>query len=112
MLKIDQFQTELLSLAQVAKKLGKLSGNGKVSPATVYRWVVSGLKAPNGQCVRLCAIRVGRTFATSKECVREFLAAMTSVAPEVPVAIPRSPAQRNRESTTATRKLDGMKVGI
>lgn len=49
----------------------------KVTPKTLTRWATDGLQGPDGQVVRLEAIRVGSRLATSEPALRRFFAALT-----------------------------------
>jgi hypothetical protein len=102
---VINFATEtLISLSQAAQLIpGR--GNRKVSPNTVWRWTRDGCRAPDGTTVKLESLRIGGRFCTSREAVARFVAATTGPV-EVPPAAPiRTPAQRNRGSERAARKL-------
>jgi hypothetical protein len=90
-------------------------GGGRLNLSTLWRWALKGLRAKDGQLVKLRAIRVGETLCTSEQWLREFFDALTAhdpaLATEVlPAPTIRTPGQRRRASEKASRQLD--KVGI
>lgn len=65
---IDPFNNdELLSLAEVSAMLPTLNGR-KIHTATLSRWIHKGVRG-----VRLDAIRIGNTFATTRDAVQAFI---------------------------------------
>lgn len=106
---IDFATNPPISPSQAARKLGRLRADKPVSPVTVFRWCSQGLLV-NGRRIKLAGFRVGRTWATTESALQDFLDALNSNSETEPT--PRSPAQRRRESSNASRKLDAMKVGV
>jgi hypothetical protein len=79
--------------------------NGKATAlSTVLRWILRGAKAPDGQTVRLEAIRLGGRWMTSKAALQRFAERLTPQLEPTPVV--RSPAARGRASERAGRELD------
>jgi hypothetical protein len=98
-----------ISLAVTARRLPPLRGGRPVSPATVCRWILHGIRARDGRRVRLEAARVGGAWMTSVEALERFLAALSAVPGDMAVA-PRTPTQRRRASERAAEQLAA--VGI
>lgn len=106
-LSIDPFQTKLLSLKQAAEKLGSLTRGRPVAAATLWRWINEGIKTRSLKTVRLRAIRVGRSYATTADAVNEFLAAVnddSSAAAAAP-AETRPEKKPSRSSSRARKEL-------
>jgi hypothetical protein len=45
--------------------------------SSVYRWVLRGIPGPDGQRIRLEAVRCGRAWITSREALSRFSARLT-----------------------------------
>ena len=96
---------EGLGLAAAGRMFPAFRGEGVVGPSTTYRWVAVGTKAANGMVVRLEAARVGGRWLTSRSAVTRFVAALTEAANPIPPSAPRTPAQRQKSSEAAGRRL-------
>lgn len=69
---IDVFGEEMVTMSQAAKRLPRPRGTKSISPSTMWRWTNAGLKAEDGQIVRLETVRIGGTRCTSIEALRRF----------------------------------------
>jgi hypothetical protein len=105
-----QSTENLLSLAAAAKRCPPLRNGRPVSPSTLFRWIVSGIRGPNGERVRLDRAKFGRSWVTSSEAIIRFMAATTPNHVADTVAV-RSPAEINRSHCNAAAALDTMGVG-
>jgi hypothetical protein len=108
---IDLTKEHLLSLAQAAK----LQPNGRrdrpMSLSCVFRWVLHGVRGPDGKVIRLEALRLGGRWLTSREALQRFAEAQTPCldgAHDSPA--PRPPSTRQRASERAAAELG--KAGI
>jgi hypothetical protein len=73
---------------------------------SVYRWVLRGLPGPDGQRVRLEAVRVGRAWITSREALARFAERLTPPLGEDDLPpTPRSRSARRRASERAAAAL-------
>jgi hypothetical protein len=108
---IDRLTAEvLLSLAEVARRLGHLRGKRPVHPSTISRWVTSGRRLSGGRTVRLEAIRVGGQWVTSWPAVQRYLAEQqrpVEAAGPAPAPV-RSAGQRRRAGEAAASELERM----
>lgn len=68
---IDPFLEEVISLSHATRRLPKPRGKA-VHPSTLWRWALSGLKAPDGQTVQLEVMKMGGQTCTSVEALRRF----------------------------------------
>jgi hypothetical protein len=101
----------LIGLASAARQMGEGRGGRPVHQRTVLRWVLRGARTPNGDRVRLEAIRIGASWRTSREAIARFVAALTPGMSDHPVpAMPRTPGQRQRAAALAGRQLAEMGV--
>lgn len=100
-----------LSFTQAAKLLPPGRNGKPVNPATVWRWCSEGVKAPDGQRVRLEAARVGCRWATSKPALERFLAALNPEmsSPAVEPGRART-AARERQVAQATAELNALGI--
>jgi hypothetical protein len=85
-----------LSLSQAAKRLPAGRNGAPVSLACVLRWVLDGARAPDGQKVRLEAVRIGGRWITSIEALARFAEALTPRTADGP-APTRTPRQQRAE---------------
>jgi hypothetical protein len=68
---IDPLDPDVMPLAQAARALPPLRSGRPVNPATLWRWAAHGLRG-----VRLEIVRIGGTACTSRQALRQFLAAV------------------------------------
>ncbi|MDZ4689521.1 MAG: DUF1580 domain-containing protein [Planctomycetaceae bacterium] len=55
---------------------------GRPSVPTVWRWILSGVKGPNGERIELRSFKVAGKRFVNRDAVREFIAAWNADAPE------------------------------
>jgi hypothetical protein len=96
---------ELLSLAQAARRLPPGRGERPVSLGCVLRWVLEGAPGPDGQRVRLEAVRVGGRWITSVEALARFAERLTPRLDDAPAPAPRTPRRRERAMERAQERL-------
>ena len=95
-----------LSLSQAASRYPGSRGASRLHPATLTRHILRGVRALDGQNIRLEAERLGCRWFTSEAALARFAAALAAdPKPETP---PRSPAERQRAAEAAGRKLQEM----
>ena len=95
-----------LRLSEAGRLFPAHRGKGSINPSTIFRWVVQGVKTPDGHIVRLAAIRAGARWLTARGAVSRFCAALTAASVPTPTAPPpRTPAERSRASQRATKQL-------
>jgi hypothetical protein len=94
-----------ISLTRVAAILPRGRGGARPNPATIWRWVVQGIKLPGGGRLYLEAVRMSGRWVTSKKALARFLDAQTPALGEGTLPAPRSPAARRAESERAEKEL-------
>ena len=62
----------MVTMNEAAKRLPRPRGAKPVSRSTLWRWTYSGLKAKDGQIIRLDTVRIGGAVYTSIEAMRSF----------------------------------------
>lgn len=67
---IDLQTEKLLDLKQVPSHIPPHRAGKKVHPSTILRWVLDGVRAPQGARVRLEASRCGGRWVTSIEALQ------------------------------------------
>jgi hypothetical protein len=107
---IDLKTESTTSLAQAARLLPPGRRGRPVSLSCVLRWVLSGVRLPSGEIVRLEAIRLGGRWLTSVEALERFADRQTPQFDARTATISRSASKRQRASERATKELE--KVGI
>jgi hypothetical protein len=96
-------EAPLITLAQAAARYPGHRGAVRLHPATITRWILRGVRALDGQRVRLEAVRVGCRWLTSEAALARFAAALAMSCDPTP---PRSPAARNKAAEAAARELE------
>jgi hypothetical protein len=99
-----------IPLAEAAKLIPPARQGKRTHLSTLLRWILRGSRNPEGEVVRLEAVRIGGRWMTSREALQRFAERLTARldAPE-PVP-PRTPTQRRRASERAARELG--RIGI
>jgi hypothetical protein len=100
----------LLSLNQAARRLPPGRRNRPVSLSCVLRWVLDGVPGPNGDRVKLEALRLGGRWVTSLEALGRFAEQLTPRFGDIPLPIGRTPKQRERAAARAERKLSALGI--
>ena len=97
---------DLLTLADIARRIPGARGARRLHPATITRWILKGAKATDGTVVRLRATRVGHRWLVRAAHLDEFFAALAPAAGAPPATPPvRTPAARQRASELANSML-------
>jgi hypothetical protein len=106
---IDLANETLLGLAAAGRRL-PAAGGKPVHPSTVFRWVTTGVRGPDGSRVRLNGVRVGGRWMTSVEALDRFACALTPSFDIEPAAAPRTSQQRVRASDRAALELEKLDI--
>src|SRR5262245_50782224 len=106
---IDLTTETAIGLSDAARRYPPLRGGRPVNPATILRWITDAIRARDGRCVRLEAVRVGGRWLTSVEALARFTESLSAVPAADPAPV-RTPAQRLRASERAAAELE--RVGI
>src|SRR5262249_27429496 len=89
-------------LSAAARELPPLRAGRPVSPATLTRWIISGVALPGGGRLRLEAVRIGNTWLTSREALARFLERQTAAALGGPMSATPTPGH----GLAVERRLD------
>jgi hypothetical protein len=96
-------------LSENKLRIGELEPIADAGFASIWRWITKGLPAPDGQRVRLEAIRVGGKWVTSREAFERFCEALTPrFADSRPP--PPTPSERSHASDRAEKKLEAFGI--
>jgi hypothetical protein len=90
--------------SQAGKRLPPFRKGRPVSSSTIIRWIVGGVRGPDGQVVRLEAVRLGGRWVTDCSALRRFAERLTPLLPSTPSQ--RSVAARRRDDERAARELE------
>jgi hypothetical protein len=83
---INALTEKLRSFAEAASRLPALRGGKAVNPSTVWRWTTRGVRARNGELIRLECLKVGGTCCTSDEALLRFFRALSDGTARLPAA--------------------------
>jgi hypothetical protein len=103
---IDLATESPIPLAAAAKLVPPARSGKRTHLSTILRWILTGAKAPDGQRVRLEAIRLGGRWMTTREALQRFTERLTprldgGAAPSAP----RTESRRRRASERAAEEL-------
>ena len=96
---------QLRKLSAYQNKVPGHRANARLHLSTLIRWVVTGVKVPDGSRLRLRAVRAGSRWLTTDEWFAEYLDALTAAHAVVPTQPTRSPAVRNAATAQAGEEL-------
>jgi len=109
-LPVDIRSEQLLSLPQAARRFPPYRLDAPVNPSTVWRWILQGVRLPDGSRVKLEAIRLAGRWLTSVEAIERFIAAQTPALHSDSAPRPRTTTQRQRAAARAGKKLEAMGI--
>jgi hypothetical protein len=107
---IDLSNETILALSNAAKNLPPGRKNRPVSFQCVLRWVLNGARAPDGQLVKLEALRLGGRWVTSKEALQRFAEALTPTFAGSPASPTDTPRQRRKAAEKVERELEELGI--
>jgi hypothetical protein len=94
-------------LTQAARRIPSVRQGKRTTLSCILRWVLKGVRGPDGQRIKLEAARLAGKWITSAAAVRRFVAAQTPRDSDMPVA-PRTPRQALRAAEQAGKRLAAM----
>jgi hypothetical protein len=98
------------TLSQLSKLFPPARRGKPVSLGCILRWVLSGVKLPNGQVVRLEAARCSGRWLSTPSAIQRFLETQTPNFNSTPTPSHRTATQRQRASDRASRKLEALGI--
>jgi hypothetical protein len=90
-----------LKLSEIGDHLPPGRRGKRLSLSAALRWVLDGVRLPDGRRVRLEAVRVSGKWISSLEALERFAAAQTPPLGNTPAPATRTPATRRRASERA-----------
>jgi hypothetical protein len=106
---IDISTESILSLREAAKLLPSSRLGRPCSFQCILRWILNGTKSPDGQIVKLEALRLGGRWITSREALQRFAEALTPPTTDNSVST-RTPKHCRRAADRAEQQLE--RLGI
>jgi hypothetical protein len=98
----------LLSISMAAKLVPPFRGR-VARPSTIFRWLTTGVKLPDGSVLKLQGIRLASRWLTSKEAVARFLSIQNSAFnPDATPLPPATATQRERAAKRAGELLESI----
>ena len=89
--------------SRAAKKVPALREGRPVASSTIIRWIVDGCVGPDGEVVRLEAVRLGARWVTDEDALQRFVERLTPKAESR--TAPRPPTSRRNADERADRAL-------
>jgi hypothetical protein len=103
---IDIRNETLIGLKAAARMLPPGRCGRPVTVSCMFRWIVDGVRLPNGAVCRLAGVRMGGRWLTSVEALQRFAEAQTPRLDAEKPPTPRSPARREQANARAARTLE------
>ena len=98
------------TLARASRRCPPTRQGKPVTPSCLVRWILSGVRGPDGHCVKLEAARLAGRWVTTPGAIRRFVAAQTPHRGAEAAPAARPPGRRQRASEAAALELE--KAGI
>jgi hypothetical protein len=108
----DILNETIVSIHEAAAVFPGRRPGKKLNFRTLWRWIIKGIHAADGQIVRLEAVRLGARWVTSREAIARFSARLTPTTTEITGSAGnmRTPTQRQLDGRVAAKELE--KMGI
>ena len=97
-------------LVRAARRIPSSRQGKPVTLSCLLRWVLSGVRGPGGQRIKLEAARLANRWITTPGALRRFVEAQTPHLAAEGAPSPRSPARRQKASERAARELDNLGI--
>jgi hypothetical protein len=97
---IDISSEKILPLREAAKLVPSARLGRPCTFQCILRWVLNGTRAPDGQNVKLDALRLGGRWITSREALQRFAESLT------PQASPPKPTKTTKQRQRAADKAE------
>jgi hypothetical protein len=98
------------NLNQAAKLFPPFREERRVNASTIFRWIVEGVRRPDGTRLRLEGARVGGRWLTSTQAIERFMRAQTPHLGAAERPRERTQRQRERAAERAGKQLE--RIGI
>jgi hypothetical protein len=98
-------------LPVIARQIRSMRGDKPLHPATLSRWILTGVRLRSGETLRLNARRLPGGWQVSREAVEQFIERLTADRCGAPAPAPAErPVARRRDVERAEAELD--RIGI
>jgi hypothetical protein len=102
----DLLTENLIGLSEAARRLPPGRRGRPVSFSCVLRWITTGVPGPDGQKVKLEAVRVGGRWLTTEQALARWAERLTPRFDCDPVLARRTPTQQRRAADRAAKELE------
>jgi hypothetical protein len=106
---IDLTTETPLPFAEACRLIPPGRGGKRTHLSTLVRWVTRGAPGPQGDRIRLEAVRIGGRWMTSREAIQRFAERLTPQLDEPP---PPTPTARQRHAAAERAGQELEKLGI
>ncbi len=107
---IDLNKETTVTLDETRKGIKPGHSGKQTHISTIIRWIKIGARGPNGQRVRLEAVRLGGRWLTSREALQRFAERLTPDLDRLETPEPRTPSRRERAAASAARDLENLDI--
>jgi hypothetical protein len=97
---------DVITMPQVARRCASTRQSKPVHPSTPLRWVLDGVKTPDGRRVKLEACRCGGRWVTSSAAFQRFVEAQTPYLDTEPAPRTTTPTQAANRAERAGKELE------
>jgi hypothetical protein len=98
------------TLARLARLIQPVRQGRPTSQSCLFRWVMTGVRGPDGERVFLEAARLSGKWISTPGAIRRFVAAQTPRLEGEAAQESRTPNRRRRANEMAARELENMGV--
>ena len=96
---------DLLSLTQAARKFPPHCGEAShLNRATLFRWIVRGLRTKSGCVVKLESIKIGAGICTTEQALERFIVALNADGAEADSEATSQPVTSSAKVTAARKR--------
>jgi hypothetical protein len=105
---IDLAVEQAYPLHEALKFVPPSRGAKRTHLSTLLRWILTGVKGPEGELIRLEAVRLGGRWVTTREALQRFAERLTPNLQLKPASRPRAAVTQQRASGRAAKRLQKM----
>jgi Protein of unknown function (DUF1580) len=101
---------DVMTMPQIARRCASTRESKPVHPSTPLRWVLDGVKTPDGRLVKLEACRCGGRWVTSAAAFQRFVEAQTPSVEADPMPRLPTPTQKAKRAERAAKALEQLGI--
>lgn len=106
----DILKEEIISIHEAAALFPGRQPGKALNFSTIWRWILKGVRAADGQLIRLEGVRLGARWVTSREAISRFAARLTPPTGTDAIAPIGTPSARKRANDATKKKLSELGI--